>query len=413
MGRKIWIINHYAASSFFSKEGRHYWFAKYLKRKGYEPVIFACNTKHGKKEKWIDSDSLWIEKHDEMIDVPFVFIRSTMYETNGKERIRNMVTFFINTIKTAKEYSKQRGKPDVILASSVHPLTLVAGEKLGKKFNVPCICEVRDLWPFTLVELGLLKNESIIAKALYKGEKWIYSKANQIVFTMKNGKNYILDQGWNRAINLKKIHYINNGIDLDNYYEIVNSNSFFDEDLESDEFKIVYTGAMGPPNQIDMIIDAAAELQSKGKNNIKILLYGDGECKTIQEKRAQELHLENVVFKGRVKREKIPFIISKCDATIITIKNSKLYKYGLSPNKVFEYLAGGKPIICNDDSLRSIIGDKNCALIDKSLSQAIDRLTNLTKDDYIKMCICAKEESTQYSFDNLTTKLIDVIEECF
>ena len=77
----------------------------------------------------------------------FVFVRGRTYEGNGKQRVLNMVDFFRNVKRAARAYAKTWGKPDVIYASSVHPLTLVAGLQMAKHFGVPCVCEVRDLWP--------------------------------------------------------------------------------------------------------------------------------------------------------------------------------------------------------------------------------------------------------------------------
>ena len=171
MKRKIWIFNHYAAQMYFNKGGRHYWFAKFLKRNGYEPVIFACNTKHGVPEKFIDTNQLWKELISEDIGVPFVFVKARTYSENGKQRIFNMLDFYHNVKKTAKEYAETHGKPDIILASSVHPLTLVAGIQLAKHFGVKCICEMRDLWPEAIVAYSKkLKKTNPLVKLLYQGE---------------------------------------------------------------------------------------------------------------------------------------------------------------------------------------------------------------------------------------------------
>lgn len=152
--KNVWTINHYATNMFYDKGGRHYWFAKYLKQEGYNPVVFSCNTKHNAPERFIDTNELWTEHLAEEIDVPFVFVKSNVYTGNGLKRILNMIGFYLNVKKTAKEYALKNDKPDIIYASSVHPLTLVAGIQLAKKFGVKCICEVRDLWPGSLVALG-------------------------------------------------------------------------------------------------------------------------------------------------------------------------------------------------------------------------------------------------------------------
>ena len=152
MYKKIWIFNHYAGHMLFDKGGRHYWFAKYLKKAGYEPVVFCCNVIHSRAdEKYIDTDSLWVKKTAEDIQVPFIYVKARPYTGNGKQRVLNMVDFYRNVKKSAKAYAKKEGKPDIILASSVHPLTMLAGIQLAKKVGIKCICEVRDLWPEAIV----------------------------------------------------------------------------------------------------------------------------------------------------------------------------------------------------------------------------------------------------------------------
>ena len=84
-------MNHYASGMYFDKGGRHYNFAKYLKLAGYEPVIFCCNTKHGKLETFFSEADLWKEHLAEEIGVPFVFVRARTYEGNGKQRVLNMI----------------------------------------------------------------------------------------------------------------------------------------------------------------------------------------------------------------------------------------------------------------------------------------------------------------------------------
>lgn len=114
--------------------------------------MFCCNARHGKAETYFPDMDLWQEHEAEEIGVPFVFVQGRTYGGNGAQRVLNMVDFYQNVKKTARAYAKARGKPDVIYASSVHPLTLVAGIQTAKHFGVRCVCEVRTsgrslLWP--------------------------------------------------------------------------------------------------------------------------------------------------------------------------------------------------------------------------------------------------------------------------
>lgn len=170
---------------YFNKGGRHYWFAENLIKQGYKPTIFCSNVEHN-TGSFID-----VEKGKYTTDIkeniPFVFIKTPKYTGNGLSRVFNMFSFYKNLFPVAKQYAKIHGKPDVILASSVHPLTLVAGIKIAEKFGVPCICEVRDLWPESIVAYGIINKSNPIIKLLYAGEKWIYKKADKLIFTMEGG----------------------------------------------------------------------------------------------------------------------------------------------------------------------------------------------------------------------------------
>ncbi|EKC51525.1 glycosyltransferase, partial [human gut metagenome] len=144
--------------------------------------------------------------------------------------------------------------------SSVHPLTLVAGLKLAKRSNVPCICEIRDLWPETFLDFGFTK-KNLIIKALYAMEKWIYKKADALIFTMEGGKDYIKEKHWEDSVDLSKVFYINNGVDLDVYYKNIRDNTYIDKDLENNEtFKVIYTGSIRPANGVENIIKCARHI---------------------------------------------------------------------------------------------------------------------------------------------------------
>src|SRR5690554_5209306 len=242
MKKKIWIMNHYATNSYFSSGGRHYWFAENLIKQGYEPTIFCANTRHNSDDV-IELDGK-LYSADNKDNIPFVFVKTPEYKGNGKSRILNMVSFYKNLFPIAKKYAEEYGKPDVILASSVHLLTLVAGIKIAKKFGVPCICEVRDLWPESLIAYGSLKRNSVIAKLLYQGEKWIYKKANSVIMTWEGGSQYIKDQGWDNKINLNKVKHISNGVVINSFDKNSEETQINDAELNDKSYKnLVYAGS--------------------------------------------------------------------------------------------------------------------------------------------------------------------------
>jgi glycosyltransferase involved in cell wall biosynthesis len=322
--------------------------------------------------------------------------------------------FAWNLFSIAKEYSRNFGKPDVILASSVHPLTLVAGIKIARKFGVPCICEIRDLWPESLVAYGFLKRDSIIAKLLYKGEKWIYKNADSIIMTWEGGKEYISDQGWDKHIDLNKVKYINNGVSVEKFDRDSIEHVIKDKDLENNDLiKIVYTGSVRKVNNIGLLLDAAKIIQDQGYAQIRILIYGSGEEREILEKRCKDENINNVIFKGQIEKRFVPSVLKKADINVLHNSSTVLDKYGQSQNKLFEYLAAGKCIIQTYSTGFSILKKYNCGICvpvqnAEEIAKALIKACN-DKEQYKIMGANARQASYEYDFQKLTNELINII----
>jgi glycosyltransferase involved in cell wall biosynthesis len=397
---------------FISKGGRHYWFAENLIKHGYKPIIFCASTIHNLDEN-IDTG-----KHKYIIktidEIPFVFIKTPVYKNNSIKRLINMVVFYVRIFNIAKKISQSYNKPDIILASSVHPLTLVAGIKIAKKFGVRCICEVRDLWPESLVAYGILKRNSILAKILYRFEKWIYIKADAVIMTWEGAKNYIIDQGWDKIINLGKVIYISNGVQIDSFDENVSKNKITDEDLENKKFKnVIYCGSIRKVNNLSILIDVAKIIKEKGFDSIKFLIYGAGNEVEMLMQRCKNEDINNFVFKGYIEKRFIPYILKNAYITLLHYSSTSLDKYGQSQNKLFEYLAAGKCIVQTYSPKFSILEKYNCGITTSQNPEKIaDVIIKACNDEELvaKMGKNAREAAYDYDFKELTNKLISVIE---
>ena len=406
--KTVWIFNHYAHGTYFNKGGRHYWFAKNLLKKGYEPTIFCASTRHNSDMSVDIPGGTYRLKSVEKI--PYVFVKTTKYK-NGIERIKNMWNFYKNLYPSTAEYGKEYGKPDVILASSVHPLTLLAGIKIAKKYNVPCICEIRDLWPETIVQYGTLKKNSLVAKLLYKGEKWLYNKADKLIFTIPGGKDYVEEIG----LSSSKVRYINNGVDLEEYNKNKEEFIYSDEHLDNPStFKILYTGSMGVANELTYLVQAAEKVQEKGIDNIQFILFGNGSQRGKLKEYVQNKGLTNIVFKEKVEKKFIPNILSRSDLNVFTGKHIPLYKYGLSLNKLFDYIASGKPTLSNIESGYDILVKHDCGKSVKggsveALVDGILEFYNMDQKEYDQYCENSLTAIQNYDFKILTDKLEAII----
>ena len=413
MKKNIWIWNHYSAHMFREQGGRHFWFAENLIKHGYNPTIFSANTIHNSNEKIDTQQKKYISKFENKS--PFVFINTPDYKGNGIDRLKNMITFYRNLFPVANEYAKKYGKPDIILASSVHPLTMVAGIKVAKKFGIPCICEVRDLWPESIVAYGNLQRNSLMAKILYKGEKWIYKKADSIIMTWEGGKEYIINQGWENKIDLKKINHINNGVVIDTFDKNSKENQLIDLDLDNNNYKnVVYAGSVRQVNNLGMLLDAAKIIRNKGYKDIRFLIYGSGDESEKLKKRCVDENIDNVLFKGKVEKKFVPSILKRAYINILHNSSTSLDKYGQSQNKLFEYLAAGKCIVQTYKTGYSICEKYECGISAptqsaEEIAKAVI-LASSNDKDYKKMSENARKAAYDFDFEKLTAKLIDIIE---
>lgn len=417
MSQKVWFLNHYATNMYYDGGGRHFWFAKNMKSQGYEPAVFCASTIHN-SEKEIDTEGKkYIIKKNE--DVPFVFVKTPSYSKNGKKRLFNMIAFYFNLLTVSSKFAKDNGNPDVVIASSPHPLTLLAGLRIAKRFKVPCICEVRDLWPEAIFAIDKAKENSLLGKILTAGEKWIYKKASALVFTKEGDTDYLLEKQWNIQqggdIDLDKAFYINNGVDLVEFDNAVQNNKLMDDDLTSNKFKVVYSGSLRVVNDVGILIDAAKIL--KDHEDIEFLIYGEGHQKEFLQKRVENENLEHVKIKGFIDMKYIPFVLSKSNVNILNYSPHKYnWTRGNSSRKLFEYMASGKPIISTVQLGYSIIEKYNCGVelkqaTPQALANAILKFKNMDSEQFQKIGNNARVGAEDFDIGVLTEKLIHVIEQ--
>jgi glycosyltransferase involved in cell wall biosynthesis len=411
--KKIWIFNHYAITQYANKTGRHYWFAWYLKDKGFEPIVFSSNFNNT-----IHIPIQEGKYHIEEVDlIPFVFVKTISVFSNNVKRVFNILLFYWNLLFVSKRIMERYGKPDIILASSFHPFTLVAGLQIGKRLGIPVICEVRDLWPEALffVKKGLKKN--IFGKLMLWCEYWIYKRANALVFTQEGGVDYIKENKWDKgnggSIDMERVFYINNGVDVEGFNALMNERTIDDADLHTDDFRVVYVGAINPLNNVDMIIYAANLLKVHDK--IKFLVYGDSKQVAVFKKKAEDLRLKNIVFKGRIDNQYVPYVLSKSSVNILIWNPAKWNVVrGYSSNKLFEYMASGKPIISTIKMGYSIIDKYKCGIeiedaTAEKLAEMILAMRDMSKEEYDRFGENGKMGAEDFDYRILAEKLFNVV----
>jgi len=407
MKQNVWILNHYAGPPEICGGIRHFEFAKNLIQKGYKVKVFAANSTHKADTVKLEKNALF--SYQIYDDVPFIFIKARNYN-NELKRIFNMIDFSRGLLKASRKFDNP--KPDVILASSVHPLTWLSGLKLAKRYKAEFIAETRDLWPATLISMEQFGEKSIPAKILYAIEKKIYTKADKLIFTIPGGKDYLKDKNINR----KNVFYINNGVNLESFQKNINENQYKDPDLyKKDTFKVIYTGAISKFNGLLHLAETAKLIQNNPNKKITFLIWGDGTEKEKLRKKIKTEKIKNMIIKDNVEKKYIPSILNQGDANLLLGIDIEINKYGISPNKLFDYFAAGKPVISNKRVGYDIIEKYNAGITVKD--QSIKRLANsiievseLKEQEYGQYCNNSKKAALEFDFKELTDKLISVIE---
>lgn len=408
--KRIWIVGHYTMPPEYEVRVKTLMWAKYLMKEGYDVTLISASTLHNTDINLITGTEKYIFKQYEQYK--FIHIKCSDYSGSGIKRVRNLLQFAYRFKKYAKEFGTL---PDVILAADIHCIDYKPIGEFAKKNHIKFIVDIRDLWPESIVEyLGYSKKNPII-KYLYHREKNIYRMADDIVFSMEGGKDYIVDQGWQDDIDLSKVHHINNGIDLEEYEYNKKNIIYHDPDLEdTSTFKIVYIGSIRKANNIGMLVDAAKVLQNTESKEIQILIYGDGNEREALQKRCAAEKVENIIFKGSVNKKYIPYILSKCDLNLMHGAPMKLAKYGVSLNKSFDYLASGHPTLSDIDANYDYIADNDAGKkVDCTANDIVEGILyfyNLSKNDYDTICTYAQKTALDYDFKNLTDQLVEIIE---
>lgn len=406
----IWIVNHYAMPPKYETRIRTNTLAKYFQEMGHTVRIFSASTLHNTDINLMeDKNNIFEEKNYDGLD--FVHIKTSNYSGNSYSRVINMLQFPVRLYRVAK---KIKPSPDVIICD-LGAIFAAFPYWVSKYHKSQFLLEVRDLWPESIIEYKKLSRKNPLVKLMYGLEKWIYKKSDKIVFTMEGGKDYIEDKGWHKQIDLDKVYHVNNGVDLD-VFNFNKENFQTSDQLLQDKttFKVMYTGSIRQANNVKEIVEAAKVIQERGFKNVIFLIYGEGSDKKPLEKYCIENGINNVVFKGSVEKNRIPFILSKGDLNILHFEQNSLKKYGGSLNKMFEYFASGKPTVSDCRFGYDLIERYKSGLVDdgassEKLANLIIKFYEMPQEEYEVYCENALLAAEDYNYRLLSKKLEDII----
>ncbi|MCJ7674369.1 MAG: glycosyltransferase family 4 protein [Sedimentisphaerales bacterium] len=403
--------SHYLHQYFASRKGttgtRSYEFSRYLVAKGHQVTVITSGLAN--QEFPVPKGMEYVEAEIEGIRIVSIAAGYNDPQVGtGMSGWRRMLKFY-QFARLAARVGKNLAAPDVVFATHT-PLTVgLAGIALSRHFGVPFVFEVRDLWPEALVNVGALRNPAAIWWLSRMARK-IYARAEHIVALSPGMKEGIVRTG----VPAEKVSVIPNASDLDLFRPDLDGSIWRERLGLGDRFAAVYFGAMGLANGLEYVIEAARILAERGSRHIVLVLHGSGGKRPDLEKMARGYGLTNVIFSDLVPdKAEVARIVAACDVCMIIYRAAKEHTW--SPNKMFDSLAAGKPVLVNVPGwLGETIESNNCGrCIDPSQPVALaDALEELAADSRLcqQMAKNARElAEREFARDKLAERLERVL----
>jgi glycosyltransferase involved in cell wall biosynthesis len=376
----IFLINHYAGSPHLGMEFRPYYFSQEWTKLGHSVQIIAASFSHLRSQ----TPQITGEITEDSIDgLNYIWLKTPPYDGNGFRRVINIFSFIIQALRYNKQLL-ENGDPNVVIASSTYPLDIFPAYYLAKKSKAKLIFEVHDLWPLTLIEIGGFKPYHPLIVLFQIAENFAYRKADLVVSMLPKASGYMQEHG----MTAEKFLYVPNGIDIKEWESKRESipnlhKTIISEAKETGLFLIGYFGTIGLANDLGSLIDAAKHLVNEP---IKFILVGQGGELDDLRKSVIENKLSNVVFLPHVPKNCIPNLLSKMDVLYIGWKKSPIYRFGISPNKLLDYMMSARPIIHSIEAGNDPVMESGCGISVEPgkpalIAEAILKLYHLTPED--------------------------------
>ena len=346
-GTRVWIVNQYAVAPDrpAAAGSRHYDLARLLVARGDRVTIFAAGVSHltGREER-LGPGRLY--RTDWFGGVRFVWLRTLPYRGNTWRRSANMLTYLVTFLVVQTRH----GRPDVIVGSTVHPFAAFGAWLAAKLRGARFVLEIRDLWPQTLVDIGAIRPGSPGERLLRRLEAFLVRRASVVITLLPGMRQYLDGQG----LPAEHVMYIPNGVDLSVFGAlapdavgapgpVVRSLEEIRRLRADGRFVLGYVGTFGRVNSVAVIVRAAEIAERQAPGRIGLVLVGDGPDRDDLEGLASSIPA--VALCPAIAKKFVPAILGALDGTVVHATATPVYRYGISFNKLFEYMAAGRPVV--------------------------------------------------------------------
>jgi glycosyltransferase involved in cell wall biosynthesis len=326
----IWMLHPFAGGPDLGRHWRPFLLAEAWTRMGHRPVVISAGFHHLHRTPQAAGPK-------RIGDVNFWFVQTPCYGDSNLGRLWNNVSFGPLLRWDATAIAEKFGKPDLVIASTPHLFFIAAARRVARRFDAKFWVEVRDLWPESIVELGLMPAWHPLVKVIGWQERYAYRVADRVVSLLAGAEAHMNKRG----LPTGRFVWVANGVSDGEIRSAGQPQKIIHPLVERINFikkqgkrVVLYAGAMGPPNSIEVIIDAAAAL-AKIKPEIFFVLIGSGISRAQLEQRGA--NLSNVEFHDEVDRPIVHAMLCRSDCAVMALNGKPHYHHGISPNKLFDY----------------------------------------------------------------------------
>ena len=353
----ILYIDHYAGSLSMGMEFRPYYFAREWQKMGHKVCIVGASFSHLRKTNPKVKNDF---ERQQVEGVEYLWIKTCRYRGNGIMRAVSLFQFCtklgMHAAKLAKDFC-----PDVVISSSTYPLDTYPAQRIAKLANAKYVHEAHDLWPLTLIELFGWNEKNPFIKMLAAAERSAYSNSDAVVAVTAGEADYMLEHGLQSR---EKFTHIPNGIVLGDWKDpepVDAEHLALIGNLKKDnKFIICYLGGHALSNALDTYLDAAKCM--KDDKRFAFLMVGSGVEKARLQERAAKESIDNLYFLSPIKKSQVPSLLKEMDALYVGAEPCSMYRFGVSMNKVYDYMMAAKPIIYGVKAANNDVAEAGCGI---------------------------------------------------
>ncbi len=409
----ILYLNHYAGSPAHGMEYRSYFLSREWVRAGHSVRIIAGAFSHVRSMQPTAGGKPITRRTAESIDgIEFVWYPTPRYRGNGMKRARNIWSFlrrvWADSARLAREFD-----PDAVIASSTYPMDIWVAKRLARLAKAKLVFEVHDLWPLTLIELNGMSSRHPFAVLCRLAEGRAYRDADVVVSMLPNVGEHMSSRG----LDLRKLHIIPNGVSPNDWKGAAEPlgdemSLFLKERKARGHLLVGYAGSHGVANALDNLLAAAKSLKEEP---ISFMLVGDGHEKTRLQKRVEDEKMTNVRMFEPMPRAKVPALLNEIDLAYLGAPKSPIYRFGISPNKLMDYMMAGAPVLYAIEAGNNLVAEAGCGISvpaddPAALALGILEFMKIEKEERVRMGARGKEYvTTHLTYQELSRQFLGAI----